>query len=179
MMELFDMSQPLHASVNSDGETVTQLENFNCDKKNMINPLTCMACQVYFESRGEPLAGQLAVAKVTLKRANGNSKYVCAKVYEKKRSVCQFSWACDGKKHVMVDVKAVRRAVKIAKQAFKEGPDRYDHFYATYINEPFWAKNMECKMTGRHIFCDGNDVAGYKKVPAVRAIASHDRYAGL
>jgi spore germination cell wall hydrolase CwlJ-like protein len=176
VMELSDSVRP---AVNEADELPVNLAGLNCNKK-LQDPLSCMACQIYFESRGEPRRGQLAVAKVTLKRANNNNSYVCAKVFEKKKKVCQFSWACDGKTHVMRDVAAVKTAVQIARQAFEEGPDNYDHFYATYIEQPVWAQNMSCKRIGKHMFCNGLSMAGYKKVPApIGSVAMYETLAGL
>jgi spore germination cell wall hydrolase CwlJ-like protein len=62
--------------------------------------LVCLARNVYFESRGEPLAGQHAVAEVTMNR-RASGRYpgtVCGVVYQKnwdslrKRYVGAFSW---------------------------------------------------------------------------------------
>jgi spore germination cell wall hydrolase CwlJ-like protein len=177
---VLDLSDAARPRVNpEDDQLPVNLAGLNCDRK-MKDPLSCMTCQIYFESRGEPRRGQLAVAKVTLKRANNNRNYVCAKVFEKKKKVCQFSWACDGKRHVMRNVAATKIAVQMARQAFEEGPDSYDHFYATYIEQPVWAQSMSCKRIGRHIFCNGVSVAGYKKVPApVSSVAMYDNIAGL
>lgn len=62
--------------------------------------LTCLARNIYFESRGESLAGQYAVAEVTLNRVVSKRfpDDVCAVVHEKrwdrlrKRDVGAFSW---------------------------------------------------------------------------------------
>src|SRR5436190_23343356 len=62
--------------------------------------LACLARNVYFEARGEPIAGQFAVAEVTMnRRASGRySNTVCGVVYQKnwdpirKRYVGAFSW---------------------------------------------------------------------------------------
>ena len=62
--------------------------------------LTCLARNVYFEARGEPAAGQHAVAEVTMNR-KASGRYpdtVCGVVYQKnwdplrKRYVGAFSW---------------------------------------------------------------------------------------
>src|SRR5712672_2079344 len=64
------------------------------------NDLECLAQNVYFEARGEPLEGQYAVAEVTLNRTR--SRYfphtVCEVVHEarwdtiRRRFVAHFSW---------------------------------------------------------------------------------------
>lgn len=61
----------------------------------------CLAEAIYFEARGEPVAGQVAVAQVILNRA-GSKRYPsspCAVVRqnEHKMNKCMFSYRCDGK----------------------------------------------------------------------------------
>ena len=61
--------------------------------------LDCLAAAVYYEARGEPLAGQAAVAQVVLNRARRPSfpKSVCGVVYQGAGGRdCQFSFACNG-----------------------------------------------------------------------------------
>lgn len=62
--------------------------------------LTCLAGNIYFEARGEPMAGQYAVAEVTMNRV-ASPRFpgtVCEVVHEKrwdtsrKRYVGAFSW---------------------------------------------------------------------------------------
>lgn len=62
--------------------------------------LNCLALNVYHESRGEPMAGQYAVAEVTMNRV-ASRRYpntVCKVVFQKKwdvirgRHVAAFSW---------------------------------------------------------------------------------------
>ena len=60
----------------------------------------CLAQAVYFEARSEPFEGQVAVAYVILNRVK-DRRYpndICAVVFqnEKRRHLCQFSFACDG-----------------------------------------------------------------------------------
>ncbi|HYA36751.1 MAG TPA: cell wall hydrolase [Candidatus Methylomirabilis sp.] len=65
-----------------------------------IRNLTCLALNVYFEARGEPVAGQYAVAEVTMNRV-ASGRYpdtVCGVVNQKnwdpirRRYVSAFSW---------------------------------------------------------------------------------------
>lgn len=44
--------------------------------------LLCLALNVYFEARGEPIIGQYAVAHVTLNRVKENNSTVCKEVYK-------------------------------------------------------------------------------------------------
>lgn len=61
---------------------------------------TCLAEAIYHEARGEPEAGQWAVAQVILNRVK-SSRYpstICGVVYQNasRGHSCQFSFACDG-----------------------------------------------------------------------------------
>ena len=57
--------------------------------------ITCLAINIYFEARSEPIEGQVAVAWVTLNRrdAEGFRDTVCIVVHQ----YMQFSWTHDGK----------------------------------------------------------------------------------
>jgi N-acetylmuramoyl-L-alanine amidase len=65
-------------------------EEYNVIDRDQTPNLYCLALNIYFESRGEPLEGQYAVADVTLNRAE--SEYfpdtICDVVYQRR----QFSW---------------------------------------------------------------------------------------
>lgn len=50
--------------------------------------LRCLAMNIYYESRGEPILGQLGVANVTMNRFNQSNRTVCNIVY----SPGQFEW---------------------------------------------------------------------------------------
>jgi N-acetylmuramoyl-L-alanine amidase len=64
------------------------------------NDLQCLAENIYFEARGEPLEGQYAVAEVTLNRTRAQNfpHTICAVVHEtrwdpnRRRFVADFSW---------------------------------------------------------------------------------------
>lgn len=55
----------------------------------LTTAMLCLALNIYHESRGEPLAGQHAVAQVTMNRAGRDPNKVCDEVFKPK----QFSWA--------------------------------------------------------------------------------------
>jgi spore germination cell wall hydrolase CwlJ-like protein len=61
--------------------------------------LNCLAAAVYYEARGEALAGRAAVAQVVLNRVHRGAfpKSVCGVVFQGQRDgACQFSFACNG-----------------------------------------------------------------------------------
>ena len=74
----------------------------------------CLAEAIYFESRGEPVRGQIAVAQVILNRAFSGHypTTVCGVVYQNKHRylACQFTFACDRHPDVIRDQKAWERA---------------------------------------------------------------------
>lgn len=57
----------------------------------IMTALMCLSLNIYHESRGEPIDGQIAVAQVTMNRAEQDEAEVCNTVFEKG----QFSWTRD------------------------------------------------------------------------------------
>lgn len=124
--------------------------------------LRCLAENIYHEARGEPYAGRVAVAEVTLNRV-ASSRFpnsVCAVVHQLNRSaatsrqVAAFSWT-------IMDVSRPRggawqRARNVAAEVYdgKHTPIVPDslHYHATYV-EPRWSRSMEPITTiGDHVF---------------------------
>jgi spore germination cell wall hydrolase CwlJ-like protein len=106
----------------------------------------CLALNVYFESKGESLLGQAAVAWVTLNRVT-HSEFpndVCSTVWQSS----QFSWTNDGKSDVPSDETAWATAQQIVEQVIQEygsGRDPVDgatYFHASYV-KPDWAQRFE------------------------------------
>ena len=64
---------------------------------NINKQIMCIAKNIYYEAASESHEGKLAVAQVTINRAN-SKKYpsdFCGVVYQKTGSTCQFSWTCE------------------------------------------------------------------------------------
>lgn len=121
----------------------------------------CLAEAIYFEARGENLKGQAAVAQVVLNRVR-NPAYpntVCGVVYQnvKWRNRCQFSFACDGKRHRITEKRHWRIAQDIAKavaagQIWLADVGSSTHYHAVYVR-PRWARSMyKMEKIGQHIF---------------------------
>lgn len=122
----------------------------------------CMAEAVYFEARGEPIRGQMAVAQVVVNRLK-NPAYpssVCGVVYQNRnhRNACQFSFACDGVRDVVRDQGAWQIATEIANATLDGRAIWLDevgsatHYHAVYVR-PNWAPTMQrMAEIGRHIF---------------------------
>lgn len=115
----------------------------------------CLAGAVYFEARGEPLEGQLAVAEVVLNRA-ASGKYP--------RSICgvvkqpwQFSFVHDGQfPRIDEGSEAWRRAEAIAYIAAENLADKLSSdvlwYHAHYV-APSWGRRLDrVTQIGAHIF---------------------------
>ena len=121
----------------------------------MSRQLECLAGAIYFESRGEPIEGQLAVAQVIINRAESSvfpSDY-CGVITQR----AQFSFVKNGViPSRRSNAGAWERARKIAKIAHKgmwdsEAGDSL-YFHATYVS-PRWARQKVARATIKsHIF---------------------------
>jgi N-acetylmuramoyl-L-alanine amidase len=116
--------------------------------------LECLAKNIYFEARGEPTEGQIAVAAVTLNRVNakGFPDSICKVVHQP----YQFSWVYEVKSHVPRSIEQYEQAKQIAldyMQGKLKDPTKGATFYhANYVN-PKWNKHVTKSATiGAHIF---------------------------
>ncbi|GAB6053789.1 cell wall hydrolase [Magnetospira thiophila] len=122
--------------------------------------LHCLALNVYWEARSEPLEGQLAVAGVTLNRARSAEfpSTICGVVMQGvgKRNQCQFSWWCDGKSDEPTEENAWKLAKMVARYALHandQDPSRGALFYhASYVQPEWVAKLKRVRQIGHHIF---------------------------
>ncbi len=118
----------------------------------MNDEMRCLATAVYFESRGEPLEGQLAVAQVILNRVQQRwANSICGVVYQPR----QFSFANDGQsdtprvKHDWNTAKAV--AVIAAAGEWQEIAKDATHFHAARV-APGWSNLVRISRYGNHVF---------------------------
>jgi spore germination cell wall hydrolase CwlJ-like protein len=120
----------------------------------------CLAQAIYFEARGEPIEGQVAVAQVVMNRLSDRRfpRTICGVVYqnETRRHRCQFSFACDGKSDTPRNGIAWMRAKYIASLALNGMLENVvgdsTHYHATYTN-PVWASDLDPTIVvGRHKF---------------------------
>ena len=111
--------------------------------------IKCLADNIYHEARGEPYAGQVAVARVTLNRV-AHSKYpdtICKVVYQRK----QFSWTLN-KSAKVKDKRAYLRAWHAAWHALLTPRGSTTHFHATYVKPKWSTKLTKVRQIGKHIF---------------------------
>lgn len=122
--------------------------------------LACLTEAIYFEARGEPFDGQVAVAEVVLNRVDSQywPRTVCGVVNQgsERKTGCQFSYTCDGSSRKVPNVPAARLARQIATVMLQGAPRRLTghatHYHADYV-DPSWNRTMETTaIIGRHIF---------------------------
>ena len=149
-------------SINIWGNDIIQ-DNFDMQKE-------CLARNIYFEAGNQPLAGQIAVALVTINRVK-NSQFpntICEVIYQAKLrknargedvpiiGQCQFSWFCDGKSDRPVDSDTWLEALGIAYNLFDvnviditEGALWYHADYTL----PYWTNQLnQTVVIENHIF---------------------------
>ena len=117
--------------------------------------MQCLAGAVYFESRGEPLAGQLAVAQVVINRAEDSrwpASY-CGVVYQR----AQFSFVRNGQMPSINTSSAAWDRARAVAQIAHEGlwesqaPDAV-YFHANYVS-PRWSRaKTRLAQIDTHIF---------------------------
>ncbi|WP_246413803.1 cell wall hydrolase [Rubricella aquisinus] len=120
----------------------------------------CLTQALYFEARGETLAGQIAVAEVILNRVD-DRRYpssICGVIEQgaHRRNACQFSYMCDGEREVITERDSWETLGKVAR-VMMDGRPRYltagaTHYHATFVN-PGWASRLiQTTWIGDHKF---------------------------
>lgn len=125
--------------------------------------IRCLAMNIYHEARGEPLAGQFAVAEVTMNRVRSKHypNSVCEVVYQRnwdqirKRYVGMFSWT-ELDEQPRIKSRFWQQSVEVARRVYR---DDYRPtlkgalFYHARQIRPSWIKNKKPKARiGNHIF---------------------------
>ncbi|UVO51011.1 cell wall hydrolase [Sphingomonas sp. SUN019] len=115
--------------------------------------LRCLAGAIYYESKGEPLAGQLAVAAVILNRASSGrfGKTPCSVVTQRG----QFSFVRGGRiPAIDANRPSYRTALAVAKVAMADAWDSVAEkalfFHARRVS-PGWSK-VKVASIGNHVF---------------------------
>ncbi len=115
--------------------------------------VTCLARNIYHESRSEPIKGQVAVALVTLNRTKHKDypDTICGVVYEHK----QFSWTSNPNK--IVDKEAWDKALEVAQLSIRGNYLRMlPNFNALYFHNvsirPKWKTQVRPLRIGNHVF---------------------------
>jgi spore germination cell wall hydrolase CwlJ-like protein len=129
----------------------TPAERLKLSKEERVKAERCLAEAVYFEARGEPHRGQVAVAQVVMNRVF-SPHYpddVCEVVYQNahRHLSCQFTFACDGIPETVTDRRAWVLARRIAKETldgkiWEPAVAKSTHYHATYVR-PVWVREMK------------------------------------
>ena len=140
-------------TASAQGATLEQLVDANGDGEPANEDTRCLASSVYYESKGEPLSGQLAVAQTIINRAESGrfADSVCGVV----RQPGQFSFLRDGA--IPTPPKSTgawARAVAIARIArdglWKQVAPAALYFHARRVS-PGWGK-VRVASLGNHVF---------------------------
>jgi N-acetylmuramoyl-L-alanine amidase len=115
--------------------------------------LLCLAKNIYYEARGEPMQGKIAVAQVTLNRVIHRTQFdasICQVVYAKS----QFSWT--GERHREPRGEAWQEAQVLAKLVVQGAayiPDFKGLYFHNLTVKPKWNKTKYLiTQIGNHIF---------------------------
>jgi hypothetical protein len=163
---MFGSARPLLSDLDRAAPSTSASDVIDPDMLRAMKPADggeqweCLAEAVYFEARGEPIPGQVAVAEVILNRVDSH-RYpdtICGVVNQGTGRIhaCQFSYTCDGIPEVIDEVGPWNTAGKIARLLI-DGHDRTltadaTHYHADYV-DPYWAKVYpKTTQVGRHIF---------------------------
>lgn len=163
-LALFITTAAKNSVIENENELIQTDEQVKVSSVNTedYNQIKCMAENLYFEARGEPLLGQIAVNNVVMNRVNdpqkrfGNTpcEVINQITYNKrKKKVCQFSWKCEGNKKIKNQEKFL--ALKALSHytyygAFEDVTEGAKFYHATYVN-PKWNLQKVTKI-GQHIF---------------------------
>ena len=124
--------------------------------------LECLARNIYYEAGNQPFEGKVAVAQVTINRAESGQfpKDICQVVYQKnivyEKVLCQFSWYCETATMTRPRNTAMfKESELVARQVLLEGfrlpsLQKALYFHATHIN-PKWNREKVAVIAG-HVF---------------------------
>ena len=123
--------------------------------------LECLALTIYFEARGEPDKGKLAVGHVVMNRASHPffPEAICDVVKqggEKLRYRCQFTWWCDGLSDRPKEWQAWRKSMALARRVYWDhsaDPTDGALWYHADTVQPSWRTALAPgPKIGRHLF---------------------------
>ncbi|TRD11347.1 cell wall hydrolase [Erythrobacter insulae] len=148
-------AEPETAEPALDAESLRELVSIVDQPDDMSEQMRCLAGAVYFESRGEPLAGQLAVAQVIINRAEDRrfpASY-CGVVYQRS----QFSFVKNGRMpRIKTTSAAWDRAKSIARIAHEDmwesEAGEAVYFHANYVRPKWSYRKTRTAQIDTHIF---------------------------
>ena len=144
---------------------VVPLKAASAEHSEPTNEKTCLVYNIYHEARNQSIAGQIAVALVTLNRVNDKRfpDTICGVVlqgpvrpswkndgtYYPIKNRCQFSWWCDGKSDKISQPEVYNDIAALVDLIFHRGKvtilditEGATFYHATYVT-PSWASVKE------------------------------------
>lgn len=122
-----------------------------------MTSLMCLAVAIFFEARGEPLAGQYAVGQVVLNRVE-DARYpddVCSVVFDSS----QFSFTHDGlPDRLPTNSNAANKAMYVASDLLYNVtyPIESTHYHTVDV-DPYWNDGYDYdRRIGNHLFYTNN-----------------------
>lgn len=140
-------------------------------KGKLDKELKCLANNIYYEAGSESFDGKVAVAMVSINRAESGKfpNTICGVVSQKtvinNKVICQFSWFCSAKRNGPATLnQRWEEAMEVAKMVLVDGyriPILEDamYFHATHVR-PGWKLPKVAKV-GNHIFYE-------EKIPKIQ-----------
>ena len=138
--------------ISPDADSLRELVSQQSMPDDMSNEMRCLAGAIYFEAKGEPLSGQLAVAEVILNRTKSGNfpKSVCSVVTQRG----QFSFVRGGHVPSVPSNRQYRTAIAVARVALADSWDspasNAMYFHARQVT-PGWHRQQVASI-GNHIF---------------------------
>jgi spore germination cell wall hydrolase CwlJ-like protein len=139
----------------------TPAERLGLDVTARAKSEKCLAEAVYFESRGEPKRGQIAVAQVVMNRVFSGfyPANVCGVVYQNahRKFACQFTFACDNVRDVVTEPDMWQQSKDIARdmldgKLWLPEVGHSTHYHAYWVH-PAWVREMRrMQKIGVHSF---------------------------
>jgi N-acetylmuramoyl-L-alanine amidase len=144
------------ATTTTQSQGASQSQQTRSEISDRARQVRCLAEAVYYEAKGEPRRGQEAVAEVVANRVASRAypNTFCGVVYQRSARVCQFSWACTGRR--APSGLQWQRANEIAERVvdgWRPGVAvGATHFHATFVS-PSWSRvYRRVASIGGHVF---------------------------
>jgi N-acetylmuramoyl-L-alanine amidase len=145
--------QDLPAAVKPTGDLAAMVAQLRTAEAG-TRELDCLATGIYFESKGEPLIGQLAVGKVIANRTKSGGRFpetYCGVLFQHGQFSFVHGHSLPGVSHVNRQWQTAVAIAKIVDQNLKESPaGNALFFHARYVTASWHAKRVAS--IGNHIF---------------------------
>lgn len=132
----------------------------------LADAVICLALNIYWEARNQPIEGKRAVAEVVMNRARSPKfpNHPCDVIYQANtwpsghpmKHQCHFSWYCDGLSDTPTDWSAWAESLIIANYVWTgyEAPVApCELYYHTKTVNPEWSRHFRpTQQIGDHVF---------------------------